>query len=367
MTQEHTSPDAPYWVDLTREEYIGYSLQIARAFGPLRFRTGQLIISLVCLALLGGLTVYDAYVFGQTDWMMLVLTAALAVIAIGFWAYVPHRLRRYAGREYDGMIECGYSYCGELHISDTEIAKVGQQMTTRVRLDGSAVFIESADMMAFIGQQQRAIVLPARCLTKEIADRLRAAAGRLPVTAHRFFGRIRTEGQTPSAPIAESLNVLWEQTIHYDPQETLDILKTRTVRHFWSRLPYLTLMCTLIGLLFGWSDTSIWSSVLYFLGALALMTVLRLVMPLSRVGRMQRTGQAPVTHKELRVTLTDRGVWILEGDFFACVPWRRVEHVYDRGDYAEMLWDSRFLRIPKRCISDIVTFDAILKQNRKNK
>lgn len=367
MTQENTAPATPYRVDLTREEYIAFTMQMARAFGPLRSRTGQLIASLACCGLVAALTVYDMYLFGQPDWLLIGLSAVMALVAIGFWLYVPHRMRRRAGTEYDQMIECGYSYCGELHISDSEVAKVSEEVTTRVRLDGHAVFMESADMLVFIGSEQRAIVLPARCLTKEAADRLRQAADRLPPTSRRFFGRIQPQGQVVTPPVREEQTVLWEQTIHYDPRETLDILKARTLQQFWTRLPHFALMSMLLALAFGWSDTSIWPCVLFFLGALALLTVFNLVMPLSRLRRMQRAGYAPSPNSALQVKFTERGVRMLEGERFACAPWSRIEHVYDRGEYAEMLWKQHFLRIPKRCIPDIAAFDAILKRCRNNK
>ncbi len=367
MTQEHISHDAPYWVDLTREEYINYSMQIARAFGPMRARTGQLIASLACCGLVAALTIYDMYMFGQPDWLLIALSVAMAVVAIGFWLYVPHRLRRRAGTEYDSMIECGYSYCGELYIGDTEITKVGEELTTRVRLDRSAVFMESADMLVFIGSEQRAIVLPARCLTKETADRLRQAADKLLPTSRRFFGRIQPQGQVVTPPVREPQNVLWEQSIQYDPQETLSILKARTLQQFWTRLPHFALMSMLVAVAFGWSDTSIWPCVLTFLGALGLLAVFNLVMPLSRLSRMTKMGYAPSPAAALQVKFTDRGVRMLEGERFACAPWSQIEHVYDRGDYAEMLWKQHFLRIPKRCIPDIIAFDAILKQCRNNK
>ena len=67
MIQEHTSPATPYWVDLTREEYVNYSLQMARAFGPMRSRTTQLISSLVCCGALVALTVYDMCKAVQRD------------------------------------------------------------------------------------------------------------------------------------------------------------------------------------------------------------------------------------------------------------------------------------------------------------
>lgn len=367
MTHDNTSPATPYWVDLTREEYVRYSLQMARAFGPMRSRTVQLISSLVCCGALAALTIYDMYLFGKPDWLLIGLSVALAVLAIGFWLYVPHRLRSRAAVEYDRMIECGYNYCGELQISDTEITKIGEELTTRVRLDGHAMFIESADSLVFIGSEQRAIVLPARCLTKEIADRLRQAADRLPPASRRFFGRICPQGQVvlPAAPTTQT--VLWEQTIHYNPQETLDILKARTRQQFWTRLPHFAVMSTVLALMFGWSETSIWPCVLIFLGSLALLTVFNLVIPLFRLQKMQRMGYAPTPTSALQVKLTDRGVRMLEGDRFACAPWSQIEHVYDRGEYAEMLWKQHFLRIPKRCITDIGEFDTIITRCRNNK
>ena len=367
MTEEQTSPATPTWVDLTREEYIAFSLQMARAFGPLRTRTGQLVASLGCCGVIAALTAYDAYMFGQIDWMLIALTIAAVAVAIGFWLLVPYRLRRRAESEYDAMVECGYNYCGELRVDETEITKVGDEITTRVRLNDKALFIESADMLVFVGAEHRGIVLPARCLTAELATQLRAAADRLPVSSRRFFGRVQPQGQPVIPPVRQEDPVLWEETIRYDAQETVGVLQERTVRGFWSRLPHLSLMSAMIALMFGWSDTTVIPIVLWFLGGLCLLTVMNLVLPLSRLRRMKNAGLAPAPQNDLQVKFTAKGMRMLEGDRFACVPWSRIEHVYDRGDYAEVLWKQGFLRIPKRCILDLTAFDAMLTQYKKNK
>lgn len=365
MSEEHTSV-APIWVDLTREEYIAFSLQMARAFGPLRTRTGQLIASLGCCGVIAALTAYDAYMFGEVDWLLMALTLAAVAVAIGFWLLVPYRLRRRAQSEYDAMVECGYNYCGELRIDETEIVKVGEELTTRVRLDGKALFIESADMMVFVGAEHRGIVLPARCLTADLSVRLRGAADRLPVASRRFFGRVQPQGMPVIPPASQENPVLWEETIRYDVQETVGVLQARTVRGFWSRLPHFSLMSAMIALMFGWSDTTVLPIVLWFLGGLLLLTVMNLGLPLIRLRQMKNTGIAPAPQNDLQVKFTVKGMRMLEGDRFACVPWSRIEHVYDRGDYAEVLWKQGFLRIPKRCIPDLAAFDAMLNQYKQN-
>lgn len=366
MTEQQTPP-APIWVDLTREEYIAYSLQMARAFGPMRTRTGQLVASLGCCGVIAALTAYDAYMLGQVDWLLVAMTLAAIAVAIGFWLFVPYRLRRRAAREYDAMVNCGYNYCGELIIGETEITKVGDEITTGVRLDGKALFIESADMLVFIGAERRGIVLPARCLTAELASRLRAAADRLPMSSRRFFGRIQPQEQVVIPPARQDDPVLWEETIRYDVQETVGVLQERTMRGFWSRLPHFSLMSAMIALMFGWSDTTVVLIVLWFFGGLALLTVLNLVLPLSRLRRMKNAGLAPAPQHDLLVKFTARGMRMLEGDRFACVPWTDIEHVYDRGDYAEVLWKQGFLRIPKRAIPDLAAFDAMITQYKQNK
>ena len=161
--------------------------------------------------------------------------------------------------------------------------------------------------------------------------------------------------------------VLWEETIRYDVQETVGVLQARTVRGFWSRLPHFSLMSAMIALMFGWSDTTVLPIVLWFLGGLLLLTVMNLGLPLLRLRQMKNTGLAPAPQNDLQVKFTAKGMRMLEGDRFACVPWSRIEHVYDRGDYAEVLWKQGFLRIPKRCIPDLTAFDAMLNQHKQNR
>ncbi len=350
--------------DLTREEFLAYHRLSARVAGPMRGRTAQLVLSATLSLALIGVVLYTYVAFGEMDWFMLIMAVALGALAVAMWLIIPQRLRKQAERLYEQTIASGYSYYGTVEVRPTEIVKVGQEVTTAVPFNANALFIEDKDMMVWISRQGRAIVLPARCLTPETAAMVRAGADRLPAQNRRLVARLIPGCQPVTEPAPIPVTTLWERRVRYTPEEYAALAKSRVVSQFWRRLPHLSGISLMLALIFGWSETSVLPGIFTFLTVMGVQVLFGLVFPYTRIPR--QPAELPDSLTTVDITFTDRGVKLKSGEQYATVPWSAVEHVYDRGDYAELLYHHQAVRIPKREIEDIDAFDRLLKQYWKN-
>ena len=370
--EEFRTPDTapqtdPVWtVDLTREEYVKYTIQLFKIRGPLRLRNLQLILTLVMFAALVALTAYEWACFGTIDWTTLLAGFGLLLLSFGLWWFVPWHMRRNARKAYDETIAGGYCFQGLLRVREDCIEKENAQGVSRISLDGGTVFFESADMMAFMTVGRRAIVLPARCMTDESASRVRQAADKLPYRNRRFIARIQPRGEVPLPIEAVEPTVVWEKEVRYETEEFAALMRHTVTQNYMKQLPMYSLLSMLCAVSFGWDGENILSCVGTFLFVLGLVTLFNLVTPLRRV-RFAAANTATKA-RTVNIRLTDRGIWMTDPNRgFAVIPWSAIEHVIDRDTFVEITRGRQTVHIPKRYIDDLSAFDALVCTYWKNK
>ena len=93
----------PWYIDLSRDEFVEFRLLMARLMGPLRQRIPMLIVSLFSFAMLVGYAVFEwlAGWVASPDPVLLVGGALVLIPALVFAFYLPHRIRRMAEKQYD--------------------------------------------------------------------------------------------------------------------------------------------------------------------------------------------------------------------------------------------------------------------------
>lgn len=366
---EHTQPEvAKEWVvDLNREEFVAFRLLLARVNGPLRMRVPTLLVSLGCCLLMAALAIEGWWMAGWQGYPDPVLLAgALLVLLPGLytWFYVPAKMKRTAGQQYDRSLSAGMGYCGRLTVTPEYVEKAGSTATAHIRLDDRALFIENAEMMAFITAGSPALVLPARCLTEEMAAAVRSAADTLPAHCRRFIARVIPGGEPVAWQEKKKPEELWVSTFTYTEEEYVTVLKGLIVQHFWRTSPMTAATAACGALLFGWDDENLLRCIPYFLVIMAVLTLANLVLPLSRVKRQvaslsthDLTMQVRMDTMALRLKIPKGGEnWVL---------WCDVDHVYDKDDFVEFVHDKRAtLYIPKRAIADLPAFEAALNRCR---
>lgn len=351
-------------VDLRREEFAHSQWVLSRYAGPMRLRGFMLGISLALAAALFGTLIVD-YIGGYPlDWITLLIGVSLLRVALFFWLAAPLFIKRRAAKQYDRAAACGQTYYGFLRVYDDRVEKVGDTATAVIPLDGTSLFVEDKETMIFLGNRGWALVLPARCMTDEMAAAVRQAADRLPVKNRRFIARVQPKGQPVTPVAAPDAPALWETNLHYTAEEYVAVTREIIQRRYWKMAPVLAVFAMMGGLVTGWDGRSILPCVIWFLVWFGALTVLNLVLPLSRVKR-----QTPFLEPyalSLQVWLDRLGVHVIQQQGVRMgIPWSAVRHVYDKGDTVEICDKQQSIYIPKRCIEDIDAFDELITRLRE--
>lgn len=369
VTPSRESVQPEWYVDLTREEFIHFRLLLARANGPLRQRLPMLLMSIVCGVLLLGLAIGEWLAAGREGYPDPVwLVGALLVLVPGLvnWFYVPARMAKTAGRQYDRSVEAGMTFYGRLVVLPDRVEKLGATSTASIRLDERALFIEDETMMVFTAAGSPAIVLPSRCLTDDMAVAVRRAADRLPANHRRFIARVQPQGQPVTPPPAvEKPAELWVTTFTYTHEEYVTVLRSVLINHFWRMAPILTATAMVGGFVLGWDGQSILPCIGYFLVLAAVLVLFNLGLPLWRLKGQVATLSAHDLTMQVRIdsiALRIKGQKTGENP----VLWCDVNHVYDKDDFVEVVHNRHgTLHIPKRAIDDLTAFDTIVSQCRE--
>lgn len=350
-----------WYVDLTAEEYAAYCVQLSGMRGAMRHRKLLMGVAIVmCVAMLA-ISVGEWWFYHLPfDW----ITAgcgALMLIPVVIWGLMPHRVRKKALDHYKASVAAGIVFTGQLIVTPEFIEKVGPTATAHIRLDQHTLFFENAQMMVFQTAGSPALVIPGRCLTTEQAAVIRRAADSLPNRNRRFIARVQCGGQVIAPATAEPPQKLWTTTFTYTTEEFTSVLKGGILRRFWKMAPWITLSTTAVALLIGWGDQqSIAYCIGYFLMFMGLFLVMNLVMPLVRA----RSAAANASPHDLTIKITfDTVALRMESTTGIAnwVLWSDVTHVYDHGDYAEVVQGTTSnLMIPKRAIEDIPAFEMAL-------
>ena len=365
----HPAPERqPWYVDLTREEFIAFRMLNARLLGPMRQRIPTLIVSIVCFFLLGGYAIFEwqAHIVPYPDPVLVVGAFVVLIPALIFCVYVPHRMKQQAGKQYDRSVQAGMDFCGELFIYPDCIEKASSTVTASVRFDERMLFIETAEMMVITAIGSPAIVLPARCLTDEMARAVRQASMQIPPRNRRFIARVKARGEVvaPPAPKAKP-EELWVQTFTYTAEEYTVVLKGLIQQHFWRMSPMLALVAMMGAILFGNADiTNLAANIPLFVVIMLVLVLFNLVLPLRRVKTQAESLSAHDLTMQVRLdTMMIHNKLPKGGENW--VLWCDVDHVYEREDFVEIVHNKKAsLFIPKRCIPDLNELDAIVKRCR---
>ena len=357
-----------WYIDLTAEEFAAYCVQLNELRGAMRHRkllmgiSGVLCGALVAFSLVEWLAFHLPF-----DW----ITSAcglLMLLPMTIWALLPRMTRKKAIARHKASVAAGMVFTGQLIVTPEFVEKVGPSATAHIQLDGHTLFFENKQMMVFQTAGSPALILPGRCLTPEQAAVIRRAADALPTPNRRFIARVRCGGQRVAPATATAPEKVWTTTFTYTADEFATVMKGGVMRRFWKLAPWITLAACFGSFVFGWGGTqTIPYCIGYFLMFMGVFLVMNLAMPLLRI----RGAAAAASPHDLTIKVTfdtvalrmesTKGVsnWVL---------WSDVTHVYDKGDYAEVvLGTASTLMIPKRAIEDIPAFEMALELCRGKK
>ncbi len=354
-------------INMTREEFVAFSLLQAKVNGILRRRKGMMVLSLCLFALMVMLVVWTYLETRTLDIPALVATPIMLIPILFSYGIVPSVLKKRAEKSYDErQAQYADEMYGILTVYPDRVEKVGSFSTARIPFNGHSLFVEREDMLVFLNRFSPALVLPARCTTPEMAAVIRKAADKLPVTNRMFISRFRPQGAPVCPPPErEQEEVLWEQMVVYTPEESYRATRPIFVQRFWKLSPMLAILCLLGAYLLGWDGSgNVIPCILYFLVCLVAQTLFVLVLPLNRVKKMAPMQETKDMTFYLRITeklLYFRTAASGEMGIF----WKDIRHVYDKDDMVEIQYGSGgMLFIPKRFIQDFAAFSEIINRCR---
>ena len=357
-------PILTFLSDLKKEESVRFMLLQAEITGPLRRKKATRVMSVIFFLLMVGITLYDWHLLGKIDLLFAVSTPIMLLPALFTEIFVPAILKRRAAKSYDNAAAAGNSFSGEIRLYPDRVEKITNVGGTKIPLNGHTLFIESADMLVFLNRFNPAVVLPARCLTEELAAAVRKAADTLPMQNRRFVSRLQPQGQLVAVPVeSEPFPILWECGFTYNEEEAAVVLRHSVVSRYWRMSPGMAAVSLVGALVMG--NYSLWSMVLYFAVCFGVLTLFNLVMPLNRAKLAtsnpaymeQNRGSVKIDRYAIRVSIGKEGEMPL--------PWVENIHVYDKDGFAEIATGRRTLfYIPKRCIPDLDAFNAVITQCR---
>lgn len=346
-------------VDLTRDEFVEYHVAIAKTFGTLRMQLPTVILFLVYLVVIGTFAVTTYVETGIVD-IVMILMLAVTVACGGIVLYMmPRRVKKTAVTVYEaGNIN---GYYGEISITQTDIKKDLGKETVSIPLNERTMYLETESFMAFstVGEN-RAIILPARCVTEGMAKAIRNTVFAPDCrVVKRIVKRMTANASEPIARREwdSEPQTLAETTIRYEEKEVKKQMSDMNLKKYIESLPLTATLGLMLGAMFATAEESL---LIFFITAIAVVLGMLLVSMLNAGARAkQMLMNDRVT---IRVALTDRGVRVSTPSQTrpSMLRWESVEKAVENPDSIDIIGAGQFIRIPKRCIDDVQGFIAVV-------
>ncbi len=368
MTQETLQTPTPeqqagYPADLTEAEFLQFSMSVARRMGPLKTQKPLMILFGVYFIISVVGCVMDFAETGTVSLFMLAMTGLTILSAVLSLTIMPARIRKGAKASYKtGNLN---GYYGEITVTPHAIMKYIGEETVTIPFTPQTLYIEERDFMSFtIAGQQRSIILPARCMTHDMASQVRKAVFAQNVQMdRRVFARMEALASQPIEKRAfpDAATTLVQLDFQYTPEEAAALHATLVWKRYFTSLPGFSMLSILIGLLLAFLEENL----LWFPGVSLAMILGYLLLTLFR---SKKGGAAAV---RTRLTLTDNGIKAAfsPSGLRQTIGWQGVERAIEREDAVEFIYGGgHLLRIPKRVIDDLdelrrVVDDHIHKDN----
>ena len=354
-----------YPVDVTEEEFVQFSLTMAKTFGALRLQKPTAVCFVLYLLIAIGLVVWEYIDTGTISWVLLSVAALSVVCAVPGLIWMPRKTVRDAKKTYQTNND--NRYYGEIVFENGELIKIGGCKRWVIPMSDTALYVEDTDFMAFasVGNIGNVVLLPARCMTEEMAGAVRAVVfadnSRIK---RRVLHRMQAGTQTP-IPLREPMplpQTLWSLRFTYQPEElkTLltDVGRQRVVR----QLP-VTVMGSIGAGLAMWLCFESLSAL--FITTPAMILLMTLVSSLNAAATAKRVSQTQTV--QIQMHLTERGLdyEMQPSGRKVYVRWQGIERAVESDTAVELtLTGGELLRIPKRCIDDMETLRSVIDTHR---
>lgn len=162
MPQE-IPPRLEFPVDVTEKEYIEASLIAARRIGSLR-PTPMIVAAAAALCAVGLL----AFSWFASPLLPIMLCVLGLLLAIAFFTMEPANIRKRARRDYQTYKELMKDSVVRLYADDVRTDTALVRLTDQYAL--LALCVETPELLVFLKDRDRLLILPKRCLPAEQKD-----------------------------------------------------------------------------------------------------------------------------------------------------------------------------------------------------
>ena len=359
------APVRGYPVDVTEEEYVRFSLKMAKTFGALRLQKPTAVCFVLYLLIAVGLVIWEYIDTGTISWVLLSVAALSVVCAVPGLVWMPRKTARDAKKTYQTNNDNGYY--GEIVIDNGELLKIGGYKRWVVPMNGATLYVEDTEFMAFAaaGSAGSVILLPARCMTEEMASAVRAVVFAENSRIKRRVLHRMQAGATAPMPLRDPMplpQTLWSLRFTYQPEELKSLLTDAGRQRLVRQLP-VTVMGSLGAGLAMWLCFE--SLVALFITAPAMLLLITLVSSLNAAATAKRVSQTQTV--QMQVNLTERGLDYEKqpSGRKIYIRWQGIERAVESDTAVELtLTGGELLRIPKRCIDDMEILRSVIDTHR---
>lgn len=351
-------------VDLNEQEFMAFHMALAKKMGALRTQTPIMILFAVYLVV-DIVTFVKEYIDTGTFSLSLAIIAlvTLACAALSM-TVVPARIKKNAKAGF--LVGNQNGYYGEITVTPYAIMKNIGSETVTIPFSEQTLYVEDKEFMAFTtAGQQRSIVLPARCMTPDMAAQVRQAVFAPNVSIQRrVFARMEARA---SAPIPRRDFLAAPQTLYlvdfqYTEAELSKLFMDVALKQYFQSLPTVAAMSILAGLLMAiLQEQVLWFPCL----SLGIIFGYLLITVITAKNRGKKTD---AVQNRTHLSLTDQGITlrISPSGQHLNFGWQSVERAVEREAYVEFFHSGgNLLRIPKRAIEDFEEFRRVVDEHFK--
>jgi hypothetical protein len=357
-------------VDISRDEFVRFNMIVSKIGGVMRFQKGQIIliavISVICIFMF----ISDLISYNKIDpinvMLMIFLISSGAIMVFGF----SSRVKNAAENTYDLTQQSGQSYYGIISIYPDRIEKRNDDKLVSINLSQAALYIETQDMIIITAQQKPAIVLPSRCLTPSDAEAVRSVIfGAVPVTRQKIESRfIPAAERHISQPESNSIEQDFDDqnaiivNVNYTREEFVKMANDSALRNYLKMLPLYSVMSLITSISIGFLYNFGAGIAVYIIFNAGLIG-LNLFNSRTRSGRIY--DSMPQNASQINAYFTQSGINIKSQGRSGTVmiKWNSITRAVDRPESFDFYSNSLFIRIPKRCVSDINELKEFINNN----
>lgn len=346
-------------VDLTEQEYLAFNMIIARKMGALRTQTPIMILFAVYFAVDVISLVKDYLDTGTFSLSLAVIALVTLACAVLSATMMPARVKK--GAKASFLMNNHNGYYGEITVTPYAIMKNIGEETVTIPFTEQTIYIEDDGFMAFTtAGQPRSIVLPARCMTEEMASQVRqmvfAPTARLQ---RRVFARMQANAAEPipHRSFLADPQTLYTLDFQYTGEELSKLFIDTALKQYFQSLPTVAAMSVLAGLLMAMLQEQVLWFPCLSLGIIFGYLLITVIMAKSR------TKRAGENENRTHLSLTDRGMELRVSPSGQRLNfgWQSVERAVERETCVEFFHSGgNLLRIPKRAITDFEEFRRVV-------